>query len=115
MSSLQYQLSPPEARSTGSVRPRRTNRIEELQNQIERLKPKLRIAVIYGGDKNDEGAVINTTITPRSWKSYETVARDIAAALGRLGFEHVEVMPEGGNRRFGPAATGLLAGPSPHP
>ena len=94
MNSLQYQLSLAEARSIGGVQPRRTNRIDELQNQIERLKSKLRIAVIFGGDKNSEGAVINTTINPRSWKSYETVARDIAGALTRLGFEHVEVMPE---------------------
>ncbi len=94
MSSLQYQLSPPAARTTGSVRPRRSNRIEELQDQIETLKSRLRIAVIYGGDKNAEGAVINTTINPRAWKSYEAVARDIAGALQRLGFQHVQVMPE---------------------
>ena len=94
MNSLQYQLSRHEARTTGSVRPRRTNRIEELQSQIEQLKQCLRIAVIFGGDKTAEGAVINTTINPRSWKSYETVAKDIAGALNRLGFEHVQVMPE---------------------
>ncbi len=94
MNSLQYQVSRSEARTTGSVRPRRTNRIEELQAQIDRIKNKLRIAVIFGGNKTAEGAVINTTINPRSWKSYETVARDIAGALSRLGFEHVQVMPE---------------------
>ena len=94
MNSLQYKLAYPAARTTGSVRPRRTDRIEELQTQIERLKQRIRIAVIYGGDKTAEGAVINPTVNPRSWKSYEAVAVDIAEALKRLGFKNVLVFPE---------------------
>lgn len=94
MNSLQYQVSQSDNRTTGSVKPRRTDRIEELQRQIELLKERMRIAVIFGGDKTVEGAVINPTVNPRSWKSYEAVAIDIAGALNRLGFKHVQVMPE---------------------
>ncbi|MDH3910202.1 MAG: hypothetical protein OEU09_02830, partial [Rhodospirillales bacterium] len=54
----------------------------------------MRIAVIYGGDKTAEGAVINQTYNPRSWKSYQTVAEDIAGALRRIGFRHVHLMSE---------------------
>ena len=94
MNSLQYHLAQPAARTTGSVRPRRTDRIDELQAQIEQLKEQMRIAVIFGGDKTADGAVINETINPRSWKSYEAVAIDIAESLKRLGFEQVQVFPE---------------------
>lgn len=74
--------------------PRRVTRAEELQLQIERLMPHLHLAVIFGGDKAADGAVINQTFNPRPWKSYESVAEDIAAALRRLGFRHVWTLPE---------------------
>jgi len=86
--------SPEESRSVGPIKQRRSNRIEELHGQIERLKKRARIAVIFGGDKRVQGAVINPTFNPRSWKSYETVANDIAVALKNLGFRHVQVIPE---------------------
>ena len=94
MTSPQYSIPRSESRIVGRVKPRRTNRIEELHDQIERLKRRVHIAVIFGGDKRVEGAVINPTFNPRSWKSYETVANDIAAALKNLGFRHVQVIPE---------------------
>lgn len=50
--------------------------------------------MIFGGNKALEGAVIRPAGNPRSWKSYEAVARDIAAALGRLGSRQVEVIPD---------------------
>ena len=77
MSTLQVKEDFSERRTTGSVKPRRTNRIEELQGQIERLKERARLAVIFGGDKRADGAVINPTVNPRSWKSYQSVALDI--------------------------------------
>ena len=55
---------------------------------------RMRIAVIYGGDKSADGAVINQTLNTRSWKSYQAVAEDIAESLERLGCRHVHVMPE---------------------
>ncbi|MBF0093502.1 MAG: ATP-grasp domain-containing protein [Alphaproteobacteria bacterium] len=63
-------------------------------NLLDLLSPHLRIAVIFGGTRHKEGAVITPTHNPRSDKTYEAVAADIAAALGRCGFAHVELMPE---------------------
>jgi D-alanine-D-alanine ligase len=40
------------------------------------------------------GSVINRTVNPRPWKSYQSVAEDIAAALRRIGFDHVWCLPE---------------------
>ncbi len=68
--------------------------LEDLEARIERLFARLRIAVVFGGDKWVDGAVINPTVNPRSWKSYESVANDIAAALRRIGFRHVTLLPD---------------------
>jgi D-alanine-D-alanine ligase len=74
--------------------PRRTGRIAHLQDQIDRLRQKMTVAVIFGGDKHIDGAVIYPTGNPRSWKSYEVVAQDITDALRRLGFADVHMMPD---------------------
>jgi len=76
------------------VPPRRSGRVEQLQEQIDRLRRRMTIAVIYGGDKRNAGAVIYPTANPRSWKSYEAVAQDITDALRRLGFRDVHMMPD---------------------
>ena len=68
--------------------------VVQLQDQIERLKSGLRLAVIFGGDKSTPGGVVYPSRNIRSWKSYESVAQDIAAALRRIGFCHVRTMPE---------------------
>jgi D-alanine-D-alanine ligase len=68
--------------------------VEVLEAQIARLCDRMRVAVIFGGQKSALGAVINPTTNPRSWKSYEAVAQDIAEALKRVGFRHVELMPD---------------------
>ena len=73
---------------------RRRTRAADLQRQIERLAETMRVAVIFGGDKNLPGAVINPTYNPRHWKSYEAVAEDIAEALRRIGFRFVTTMPD---------------------
>jgi D-alanine-D-alanine ligase len=65
-----------------------------LQALVERLMPRIRIAVVFGGDKRAEGAVITETVNTRPWKSYETVASEIASALRTLGFKHVSLLPE---------------------
>src|SRR5690349_17470024 len=65
-----------------------------LQDQMERLMSRLRIAVIFGGDKAAPGSVLYKTSNTRSWKSYEAVAQDIAQALGRIGFRNVQLLPE---------------------
>ena len=73
---------------------RRHTRVEDLQAQVDRLTKHMRIAVIFGGDKEADGAVIHRTFNPRTWKSYEKVAYDIAGALQRIGFQHVVTMPD---------------------
>lgn len=65
-----------------------------LPKYLERLYSRLRIAVIHGGDKQNEGAVIYKTHNPRSTKTYQTVAWDIANALKAIGFHHVFVMAD---------------------
>src|SRR5258707_12637692 len=69
--------------------------LDGLQNQIERLLDRMRLAVIFGGDKSIPGAVIKPTSNPRSWKSYEAVGQDSADAPSRLGFRHGQPMPHG--------------------
>lgn len=66
----------------------------DMPRYLEILRSKLRIAVIYGGDKNRENAVIYRTYNPRPWKSYEAVARDIQQALQEVGFQYVALLPD---------------------
>ena len=73
---------------------RRRTRVDELQAQVAQLAESMRVAVIFGGDKHTPGAVINPTYNPRSWKSYEAVAEDIASALRRIGFRFVTTLPD---------------------
>jgi len=65
-----------------------------LEERIERLKSRVRLAVVFGGNKSAADSVVYRSHNTRSWKSYEAVAQDIAAALGRLGFHHVELIPD---------------------
>jgi D-alanine-D-alanine ligase len=65
-----------------------------LQQAIEQLLPRLRLAVIFGGDKRSSGSVVYQAHNARSWKSYQAVAEDIADSLRRSGCRHVEVIPE---------------------
>lgn len=69
-------------------------RVHELQGQIERMLKRLRMSVIYGGNKSAEGAVIEPTNNARSWKSYEAVAKDIANAMERLGCRRINLVPD---------------------
>jgi D-alanine-D-alanine ligase len=66
----------------------------ELQRIIELLLGRIRLAVIFGGNKSAPGSVIYQSQNTRSWKSYEAVAEDIAASLRRCGFRHVDLIPE---------------------
>ncbi|MEG4108323.1 ATP-grasp domain-containing protein [Microcoleus sp. S13_C5] len=65
-----------------------------LPQYLDVLFAKLRIAVVFGGDCDRPGSVIYKTHNPRSWKSYEVVAREIAKALAEIGFQQVFVMPD---------------------
>ena len=65
-----------------------------LPHYLDLLRTKLRIAVVYGGDKSQSGSVIYQVHNPRDWKSYEHVARSIQVALQELGFAYVTLLPD---------------------
>ncbi len=65
-----------------------------VEAYVDSVMSSLRIAVIFGGDKSAPDAVVNPMPNSRSWKSYEPVATNIADSLRRLGFRHVQTMPE---------------------
>jgi D-alanine-D-alanine ligase len=65
-----------------------------LPQYLEVLYSNLRIAVVYGGNHNQQNSVIYKTHNPRSWKSYEVVAGDIAKALQTIGFKQILLMPD---------------------
>lgn len=71
-----------------------TYQFEQLPEYINIFREKLRIAVIHGGDKTIDQAVIYQTHNPRSTKTYEVVAHDIAKSLKDLGFKHIFVLPD---------------------
>ncbi|MEQ9123132.1 MAG: D-alanyl-alanine synthetase [Alphaproteobacteria bacterium] len=73
---------------------RRIGRLDELDLQVARLIGRARIAVVYGGDKREPGAVIRQGVNARSWKSYRSVANDIAASLERQGARDVCLLPD---------------------
>lgn len=83
----------PNAVPRGSLGARLSD-LDTLRSRLDALRPMLRIAVIYGGNKDEPGAVINQTYNTRSWKSYQSVAQDIAASLKRSGFCHVVLLPD---------------------
>ena len=67
-----------------------------LPQTIDTLKTAMRIAVIYGGNKTEPGAVLNQGHNSRPYKSYEKVAADIQTALFELGLffaKRVEAKP----------------------
>ncbi|MFO1067789.1 MAG: hypothetical protein U1E14_04615 [Geminicoccaceae bacterium] len=68
--------------------------IDLVATGLDRLRERLRIAVIYNGERSAPGAVVRPTFNPRSEKSYRPVAEDIAGALGTLGFRHVTLLPD---------------------
>jgi D-alanine-D-alanine ligase len=72
----------------------RDESVVRLEERIEQLKSRLHLAVIFGGDKSAPETVLFQSISTRPWKSYESVAADIAASLQTLGFRHVHLMPE---------------------
>ncbi|KNY25343.1 D-alanyl-alanine synthetase [Pseudobacteroides cellulosolvens] len=65
-----------------------------LGDYIDALMPKLRIAVIYGGDSKEAGSVLYSTYNTRSWKSYKTVASEIKTSLEQIGFKNVFLFPD---------------------
>lgn len=73
---------------------RRVGRLDELHEQVETLLARARIAIVYGGDKTEPGAVIHQAMNARSWKSYQSVAEDIGGSLERQGASSVTLIPD---------------------
>ena len=68
--------------------------ISHMPSILDRLRERLRIAVICGGDGAVKGAVRFRSLNTRNWKSYAYVAEDIRQTLIGLGFRHVHIMPD---------------------
>lgn len=64
------------------------------EEQLQWIRSSLKIAVVHGGEKAQSDSYIYENLSPRSTKTYQPVACDIAVALNESGFEHVEVLPE---------------------
>jgi D-alanine-D-alanine ligase len=84
----------PSQRRHSALKKHAARRAPQLDLLLSQLVRSLRVAVIHGGNKTDAGAVLRQSRNPRSWKSYQAVANNIADALGRIGFEHVAVLPD---------------------
>ena len=82
------------ARSVKSRPESALSSVHVLEQQLVDLRSRLRLAVIFGGNKSCGDSVLYPAHNSRSWKSYEAVAEDIAASLRRNGFQHVDTMPE---------------------
>jgi D-alanine-D-alanine ligase len=65
-----------------------------LESALRSLLPRLRLAVVHGGDKEQPGSVLYRTANTRPWKSYREVAEDIAGTLSELGCRHVHLVPD---------------------
>ena len=70
------------------------NVLTSLTRHHNILKEHLRIAVVYGGSKDEQGSFFYATHNPRATKTYEPVAREIADSLQRSGYRNVIALPE---------------------
>ncbi len=68
--------------------------VATLTAHQEKLRKNLSIAVIHGGDKDEEGSCFYKTFNPRATKTYEPVAQQIAQALRECGYHKVITLPE---------------------
>ena len=66
----------------------------ELEARLRDLAGRMRIAVVYAGDKEQPGSVLYRAGNARPWKSYREVAVEIQETLQELGFAHVSLVSE---------------------
>src|SRR5690554_1280413 len=66
----------------------------DMLRYLDVYRSRLRIAIVYGGNKDQGDAVIYRTVNPRPWKSYFHVAEEIQGALQEIGFRHVLLLPD---------------------
>ncbi|KXF83494.1 ATP-grasp domain-containing protein [Enterovibrio coralii] len=62
--------------------------------QMDWIKKRVKIAVICGGEKSCSKNYVYENLSPRSTKTYRTVAEDIVATLAQEGFDQLEVLEE---------------------
>lgn len=75
--------------------PHAMTRRRDLNRVFERLRSRLRLAVVHGSSARESGTVIHRTHNPRDWKSYAGTAALVADSLRRSGFEQVISLAEG--------------------
>ncbi|NOI64728.1 ATP-grasp domain-containing protein [Vibrio sp. 99-8-1] len=63
-------------------------------SQMAWIRDHIKLAVIHGGDNEESEAFIYKNLNPRSTKTYQPVAHDIANALRSVGFQSVSVLAE---------------------
>lgn len=64
------------------------------QAQLEWIRHHVHIAVVHGGDKSQPEGYVFENLSPRSTKTYEAVAHDMANALRESGFKFISVLAE---------------------
>lgn len=64
------------------------------EKQLQWIRSKVKIAVVHGGEKAKTDSYIYENLSPRSTKTYQPVACDVAQALAESGFKHVHVLAE---------------------
>lgn len=64
------------------------------QAQLEWIRHHVHIAVVHGGDKAQPESYVFENLSPRSTKTYEAVAHDMANALRESGFKFISVFAE---------------------
>ncbi|CED57637.1 D-alanine--D-alanine ligase family protein [Aliivibrio wodanis] len=64
------------------------------QAQLEWIRHHVHIAVVHGGDKAQPEGYVFENLSPRSTKTYEAVAHDMANALRESGFKFISVFAE---------------------
>ncbi|HQH28317.1 MAG TPA: hypothetical protein PLP17_13040, partial [Oligoflexia bacterium] len=67
----------------------------DLGAMLDVLRERAAVGVVYSGDPDAPGNVIERTANARPWKSYKKVAGQIAEALSQKGFKSVELVSEG--------------------
>ena len=65
-----------------------------LAAYLDILRSRLRIAIVHGGDRTKQDAVIYQTFNSRPWQSHAQVAYDIRDSLQDSGFDQVFVMAD---------------------
>lgn len=68
--------------------------LKTMSDIFEVLAKRLNVGVIFSGDSEEEGAVINRTYHQRHWKSYVPVALNLVMTLEEMGFNKVRLIAD---------------------